>query len=180
MIRPILLVAWLVLLPAAAAGSEDEPPPPPAAGTVAPDSPGDAAATAARQIIALTRGGDTLPQMVERIVAQLAPAFERANPGQGGLIREILEHEFQEIFSTYRDQFVDSLIPVYTQNFTADELEALVAFYQSPLGRKLIAAQPQVSEQAMRMGGMWGQKLGELATTKAISRMQAEGLETDI
>lgn len=142
--------------------------------------PGPEAVAAAREIIEITQAGDTLERMALRLVAEIAPAFERANPGEGALIREILEGEFLATFARHQEQFVDSLIPVYTQNLTLDELHSLRDFYLSPLGQKLIEVQPAVSEQAMRMGGMWGQKLGELAVIKAIKRMQAEGLETQI
>lgn len=147
----------------------------------APERPVDQAAVAtAREIIELTQAGQTLERIAARIVAEMAPAFERANPGQGALIEEILQTEFLATFTQHQEQFIDSLVPVYTRNFAPEDLEALADFYRSPLGQKLIEAQPVVAEQAMRMGGMWGQKLGELALIKAIQKMQAEGLETQI
>jgi hypothetical protein len=142
--------------------------------------PGPEAVAAARAIIEATQAGNTLESMAMRLVEQLAPAFERANPGKGDLIQRILQEEFVATFAQHQEQFVDSLIPVYTGNLTLEELEQLRDFYASPLGRKLIEVQPAVAEQAMRMGGMWGQKLGELAVVRAIEKMQAEGLETGI
>lgn len=138
------------------------------------------AVAAAREIIEVTQAGNTLESMAMRLVEQLAPAFERANPGEGDLIRKILEEAFVDTFARHQEQLVDSLVPVYTGNLTLEELEQLRDFYASPLGRKLIEVQPTVSEQAMRMGGRWGQKLGELAVVRAIEKMQAEGLETQI
>lgn len=175
--RLLLMVGLLMLLPYAGQAQETKgmPPPAEAKGGVDP-----AAARLAREIIGLTQAGNSLERMAGRLVAEMSPAFERANPERGELVREILETEFLAVFARHEEQFIDSLIPVYTTNFTVEDLEALVEFYTSPVGRKLIAAQPAVAEQAMRMGGMWGQKLGELATIRAIQKMQAEGLKTNI
>lgn len=173
-----LFVALLLLTLATPALAQQTPPKdPPSEGAAAPDP---AAVAAARQIIEITQAGNTLEKMAIRLVEQLAPAFERANPGEGELIRTILEEQFVATFSQHQEQFVDSLIPVYTRNLSLDELRALRAFYDSPLGKKLIEVQPAVAEQAMRMGGMWGQKLGELAVVRAIEKMQEAGLETGI
>ena len=178
------LFTLLVLVPLLAFAEQAPPAAEPQAPRAEPaetmQEPDPAAVAAANEIIRITRAGDTLERMAGRIVAEMAPAFERANPGQGTLVREILESAFLDVFGGHQDRFIESMIPLYTGNFSREELEGLVAFYRSPLGQKLIEVQPVVSEQAMRMGGMWGQKLGELATIRAIQRMQAEGLETQI
>jgi len=38
----------------------------------------------------------------------------------------------------------------YSQRFTAPELRQLIAFYSSPLGKKLIKEQPEIGQDAMR------------------------------
>ncbi|MDX1541139.1 MAG: DUF2059 domain-containing protein [Geminicoccaceae bacterium] len=175
--RFLLIPLCLLLLPLGVQAQETKETPPTAEATSEADP---AKVELAREIIGLTQAGNSLERMAARLVAEMAPVFERANPERGDLVREILETEFLAVFAKHEDQFIDSLIPVYTANFTVADLEALAEFYRSPVGRKLIEAQPAVAEQAMRMGGMWGQKLGELATIRAIQKMQAEGLETNI
>jgi len=190
--RMLAILLTLVPLAAWAADGDGRPAAKPSTGPSAAAVPAPAergaserpvdpvAIATAREIIELTQAGQTLERIAARLVAEMAPAFERANPGHGALIQEILETEFLATFTQHQEQFIDSLIPVYTRNFALEDLEALADFYRSPLGRKLIDAQPVVAEQAMRMGGMWGQKLGELALIKAIRKMQDEGLETQI
>ena len=173
-----LLLVCVCLLPLIAGGAALGQDPEPVEQAGAEVDP--AAAGLAREIITMTQAGNSLEQMAARIVDQMVPAFERANPGEADRVREILETEFLAVFGQHQDQFIESMIPVYTTNFTVSDLEALAAFYRSPVGQKLIEAQPVVAEQAMRMGGLWGQKLGELATVRAIQKMQAEGLETDL
>ena len=43
------------------------------------------------------------------------------------------------------------MVKLYTDNFTEQELKDLVAFYQSPLGKKVQAKMPQISQQSFQM-----------------------------
>jgi hypothetical protein len=43
------------------------------------------------------------------------------------------------------------MVKLYTSNFSESELKDLVAFYQSPLGRKVQAKMPQISQQSFQM-----------------------------
>jgi hypothetical protein len=43
------------------------------------------------------------------------------------------------------------MVKLYTDNFTESELKDLVAFYQSPLGKKVQAKMPQISQQSFQM-----------------------------
>jgi hypothetical protein len=43
------------------------------------------------------------------------------------------------------------MVKLYTSNFTESELKDLVAFYQSPLGKKVQAKMPQISQQSFQL-----------------------------
>ncbi len=46
----------------------------------------------------------------------------------------------------FREIYRPATIHAYTEHFTLDELKALLAFYQSPLGKKLIDKGPAIGE----------------------------------
>lgn len=58
-------------------------------------------------------------------------------------------------------QLVDSLIPIYAAHFSRAELEQLVRFYESPLGRHLAEVQPLVTEESIQVGQRWGMAIGQ-------------------
>ena len=61
----------------------------------------------------------------------------------------------------------DSLAPLYAARFTVEELQGLVAFFESPLGRRFVSQQPALVEESSAMSQRWVQSLtNEL--TKAI------------
>jgi hypothetical protein len=49
---------------------------------------------------------------------------------------------------------------IYDRHFTVDELRQLLAFYRTPIGRKLLAEQPAITQEAMAAGQDWGRRLG--------------------
>jgi len=57
-------------------------------------------------------------------------------------------------------QLVDSLVPVYASHFSQTELEQLVRFYESPLGKHLSGVQPLILQESMQVGQTWGAAIG--------------------
>lgn len=51
-------------------------------------------------------------------------------------------------------------VEIYDRHFTADELRQLLAFYHTPIGRKLLAEQSAIAQEATAAGQQWGQRLG--------------------
>ena len=43
------------------------------------------------------------------------------------------------------------MVKLYTTNFSESELKDLVAFYQSPLGKKVLEKMPQLTQQSAQM-----------------------------
>ena len=44
-----------------------------------------------------------------------------------------------------------AMVKLYTTNFSESELKDLVAFYQSPLGKKVLEKMPQLTQQSAQM-----------------------------
>jgi uncharacterized protein len=63
----------------------------------------------------------------------------------------------------------EPVIAIYDENFSADEIKQLVAFYQSPVGRRIVIQLPQLMQQSVSMGQSWGQQAG----ARAVERIRA-------
>jgi hypothetical protein len=57
-------------------------------------------------------------------------------------------------------QLVDSIAVLYAGKFTQPELEALLAFYRSPTGRRLRDLQPALVTESSAIGQRWGMRIG--------------------
>lgn len=66
----------------------------------------------------------------------------------------------RDVFDKEIVELNKKLIPVYQKCFTADEIKQLIAFYQSPLGKKLTEGTTKVSKESMQIAQTWGMALG--------------------
>ena len=64
----------------------------------------------------------------------------------------------------------DSLAPLYAARFTLEELQGLVAFFESPLGRRFVSQQPALVEESSAMSQRWVQNLTKELTKAAMIR----------
>jgi uncharacterized protein len=95
-------------------------------------------------------------QLAVRGMEAMLPAQRAANPQ--------IPAAFWDAFLSRarRDigQLVDSMIPVYASHFTPAQLDQLVRFYESPLGRHVSEVQPLITQECMQVGQRWGAVIG--------------------
>jgi uncharacterized protein len=69
------------------------------------------------------------------------------------------------------DELVNMIIPVYAKHFTEKEVKELIAFYKTPIGKKLVEKLPLISQESFGIGEAWGKALSE----KVVSKLKAAG-----
>lgn len=60
-----------------------------------------------------------------------------------------------------RDKLVGIYVPIYRKYLTLDDLKQIVAFYESPVGRKLAAATPAMTNEGMQAGQQLGMEIAQ-------------------
>jgi hypothetical protein len=55
-------------------------------------------------------------------------------------------------------EMVELAVPVYAKHLDDATLDAVIAFYETPEGKKLAASFPAIQSEAMDAGNVWGQK----------------------
>ncbi|HZH63293.1 MAG TPA: DUF2059 domain-containing protein [Flavisolibacter sp.] len=69
------------------------------------------------------------------------------------------------------DGLIGALIPIYDKYYTEVEINELVAFYNTPVGKKSIEVIPALYKDSFALGQQWGKKLME----KVQKKMQEAG-----
>ena len=105
-----------------------------------------------RRLLAQTKAADLAVAAMEATI----PAQRAANPK----IPAEFWDEFIARAKREMPRFIDMLVPVYDSHFTTEQLDQLLAFYQSPLGQYLAKVQPEVAMQSAQIGQKWGGELG--------------------
>ncbi len=75
-----------------------------------------------------------------------------------------------------RAELQQELIRLYTQFFTEQELKDAVAFYKTPLGKKLLSEEPKIAEASMKVADEWSSKFAEEAMNKMRAELRKKGL----
>ena len=60
------------------------------------------------------------------------------------------------------DELYDQLVMVYMDAYTEEEIDAIMAFYNTPVGKKMVAKTPEITQRSMQIGQQWGMKLQPL------------------
>lgn len=84
---------------------------------------------------------------------------------------EIWEELRHELLGTSIDELLDMIAPVYARHITLEELQDIIAFYESPAGKKLAEKTPLITQESMQIGQQWGRKVGE----RVIDKLSEEG-----
>lgn len=131
-----------------------------------------AAVAATRDLLAATNMRATLvatmQQMEQSMPAQIRASAAQAITARPGMSPEQkkqalakLDADLPALMSRMHgvlsdaslyDEMVNEMIPLYASVYTVDELRQLTAFYQSPLGRKMLASAPALAAKGMEIG----------------------------
>jgi len=105
-----------------------------------------------------------------RVFSQVIGMFQRAHS-------EVPEAVWLEMVSEAEakvDAFVmEMLVPIYEKHLTHEDIKGLIAFYETPVGRKLLAVMPLMHQESRTAGEIWGR---EFARTVQ-ERLAAKGYE---
>ncbi len=102
---------------------------------------------------------------VEKLVAQMENQMISAFKTQMPQVPEIFWTKFQQKMDTR--ELVEKIMPVYDKYYTIEDLKAVNAFYESPVGQKVLSTLPQVMQETMKIGQDWGEKIGKQAAEEA-------------
>jgi hypothetical protein len=140
-----LLIMLLPILPGTAAAQVTV--------ALAPDTPSK---EDVRKLLDLTASPDQMRRVMEQVFAGERSARRQEalsrNPNftEEDLAREEREsHEFIKNFPL--DDMLNDMIPVYQHHFSKSEIDALIAFYSSPVGQKFLHEMPAVTAEAMQL-----------------------------
>jgi hypothetical protein len=76
---------------------------------------------------------------------------------------DVIEHETHGLFHVRMDQdggLTDRMITIYHRHFSQPEIQQLIAFYTTPLGKRLLEETPQIGQESLVAGQQWGRALG--------------------
>jgi hypothetical protein len=72
-------------------------------------------------------------------------------------------------------ELTEAMVTIYSSNFTAAELRAVIAFYKTPAGQKFLAKTPDITQQSMLAGQAFGKSVADDMKKQMIEELRNKG-----
>jgi len=128
----------------------------------------------AREIIDLKNASILFEPMVPGVIERVKNMLLQTSPS----LRKDLDDVANSLRKVYASRTTDLLADiswVYASRFTEAELKEIVTFYRTPTGKKVIAQEPQVFDDAMAGLPGWQEKFGEEVFARFRVEMKKRG-----
>lgn len=109
-------------------------------------------------------------EMAEELIQEKAPA---ATPEQKQQIRQMVNEEMEHALgpSAIREM-MEATVPVYQRHLSKSDLEAMMAFYSSPVGKKVLREQPAMMQESMKAAAGIQERIARGVFLKIDERME--------
>lgn len=96
--------------------------------------------------------------------------------------QKISPDRLQKFMETFNQKFsaaapssavTDAVVPLYAQNFSMEDIQGLIKFFESPLGQRMVKTLPEVEQQAQVVG----MRIDETAAMGVLRGMSGEYAE---
>jgi uncharacterized protein len=89
---------------------------------------------------------------------------------------QVKEQDWQELQNELHNEFtsgnfVEMIVKIYSAHFTQAEIQALIKFYESPIGKKVVGAMPQITQESMEAGEERGREI----VNKVLEKLKKKG-----
>jgi uncharacterized protein len=139
-----------------------------------PPNSSPAAILIAKQIVELKGARQLFTPLVRGVVEKVKDQFMQTNFMWAKDLNEVAA-SLEKDYAPRVDELIDMSARIYASHFTEAELKQLLAFYQSPVGRKALAEEPKALDESMASGGQWGDNLADEVLVKIRDEMKKRG-----
>lgn len=106
-------------------------------------------------------------EVSKTMVPQMVSMMKQSAPGTADAFWDDFAAKWKTKFA---DRMVELYVPIYQKYLTIDDLKELIAFYETPIGKKLAEATPKMTIEGMQLG----QKIGMEMATELQNELKAQ------
>jgi uncharacterized protein len=123
-----------------------------------------------RQLMDLTGAKSLGAQMMQAGMEQFRASVTESEPNnpRAKQFIDAFVATFQKHFDP--DSLTDKIIPIYDKYLSEEDVNGLLQYYKSPLGRRMLKALPEIARESQQTGFSLGQK----ATQETLEELKAE------
>jgi len=137
-------------------------------------APSPAAVAAAREILAMKTVNTMYASVIPTLVLKTKDTLMQTNPNYQKDLNEVAVIVAQSLAGREKE-IGEGMARIYASDFTEQELKDLVTFYKSPLGQKLLSAEPEAIQGSIAYMRQWGQTFSQVVAAQFRAEMHKRG-----
>jgi hypothetical protein len=83
--------------------------------------------------------------------------------------------QLRKEFDPKRAEILNEVAKVYAQRFTEPELKEIVAFYKTPIGKKMSIEEPIALDQSLKVAQAWATRFSDEVLERFRAEMKKKG-----
>lgn len=131
----------------------------------------------ARELFRVFQADGIMEQMMDAALTQMNTMTRQMNPELPTAASEIIQQEVQAALKESMPLLIEEVAKIYERVFSEEELDAMLAFYKSPVGQSMIKKMPQMSGETMRLSQQWAMGLIQNLPARVEQRLREEGYD---
>ena len=144
------------------------------AGAARAQAPSAAALAAAKELVALKGGAAMFDPLIPGVIETAKNNFLPTNPQLAKPLDDLAAALIKE-YTPKRAEILDEVAHVYARHFTEQELKDIVAFYKSPVGKKMLSQEPVAIDQSLKAAQAWAVRFSDVVIERFRTEMQKKG-----
>lgn len=109
-------------------------------------------------------------EIAEQMIQEKIP---ETTPEQRKQFEQVLDEVFADAMGPkLMDEMLEETVPVYQRHLTKSDLQAMMAFYSSPVGQKLLREQPAMVQESMQAAAGIQQRIARSIFLKIDQRLE--------
>jgi hypothetical protein len=144
------------------------------AGPARAQQPSANAIAIAKEIITVKGSANAYNGMVSALIERIKGMMLQTNPTLGKDLNEVAVKVRADYSSSVSTPLNDAA-KLYASKFSEQELQAVLVFYKSPAGKKVIEQEPLIFEQSMQSLDQWSDHFGQEIIAKFRAEMKKKG-----
>jgi uncharacterized protein len=109
-------------------------------------------------------------EMAEELIEEKAPT---ATPEQKQQIRQMVTEEMTQALGPQAiREMMEATVPVYQRHLSKSDLQAMMTFYSSPVGQKVLREQPAMMQESMKAAAGIQERIARGVFLKIDERME--------
>jgi uncharacterized protein len=128
----------------------------------------------AKQIVEIKGVKAMFAPLVHGVIKKTTDVVLQTNVMWGKDITDITA-QIEKDYQPRGQEIVDATARFYASHFTEVELKQILAYYQSPVGQKMLVEEPRALDESMAYAGSWGDNLSIEVMSKLRAEMKKRG-----